>query len=138
MLSLDLKSGEYLTIGENVAVQIFQQSGASFRVAVQAPREVAIMRGEVYERSGGKRPAGLMSRRPKAPCEQVRNAKRLEQLARRKEQSQQKQRAQEEVAHGLREILDQVEGLGIEGSVREKVEALRARLASLSEEPAAN
>ena len=56
MLSLQLKSGDYLTIGDDIAVQIFQQSGSAFSVAVKAPREILILRGEVLERSGGKRP----------------------------------------------------------------------------------
>ena len=50
MLSLQMKSGEYLTIGENIAVQVFQ-AGSSFRVSVQAPREIPILRGEVRERT---------------------------------------------------------------------------------------
>lgn len=37
MLSLQLKSGEYVTIGEEIAVQVFKQSGDSFHVAVKAP-----------------------------------------------------------------------------------------------------
>ena len=49
MLSLQLKSGEYLTIGDHIAVQIFQQTGSCFQVAVQAPREWPILRGEVRE-----------------------------------------------------------------------------------------
>ena len=40
MLALQLKSGEYLTIGDDVVVQIFQQPGSSFRVEIKAPREV--------------------------------------------------------------------------------------------------
>ena len=41
MLALQLKSGEYLTIGDDVVVQIFQQPGSSFRVEIKAPREVS-------------------------------------------------------------------------------------------------
>ena len=59
MLSLQMKSGEYLTIGENIAVQVFQ-AGSSFRVSVQAPREIPILRGEVRERAGAERPPGLL------------------------------------------------------------------------------
>ena len=36
MLSLQLKSGEYLTIGDDIVVQVFEQGGA-IRVAVKAP-----------------------------------------------------------------------------------------------------
>ena len=36
MLSLQLKSGEYLTIGDDIVVQVFEQGG-TIRVAVKAP-----------------------------------------------------------------------------------------------------
>ena len=83
MLSLQLKSGEHLTIGDDIVVQVFEQGGA-IRVAVKAPRELPILRGEVHER-GGERPDGLLRQRPKTPSERVRNARRLEELARKKE-----------------------------------------------------
>ena len=66
MLSLQLKSGEYLTIGEDIAVQIFQ-TGSSFRVAVKAPREIPIVRGEVLERQGEDRPLPAGAGRQAAP-----------------------------------------------------------------------
>lgn len=58
MLTLRLKSGEYLTIGDDIAIQVFRQAGDSVEVAVKAPREIPVLRGGVLERSG-KRPAGL-------------------------------------------------------------------------------
>ena len=83
MLSLQLKSGEYLTIGDDIVVQVFEQGGA-IRVAVKAPRELSILRGEIRERDG-QRPDGLLRQRPKTPSERVRNARRMEELARKKE-----------------------------------------------------
>ena len=83
MLSLQLKSGEYLTIGNDIVVQVFDQGGA-IRVAVKAPRELSILRGEVHERDG-ERPGGLLRQRPKTPSERVRNARHMEELARKKE-----------------------------------------------------
>lgn len=56
MLSLQLKTGEYITIGDEVVVQLNQVSGDRCKVMVQAPREMTILRGEVLERSGGERP----------------------------------------------------------------------------------
>ena len=56
MLSLNLKQGEYLTVGSDVVVQLDRISGDSCTLAVQAPREIPILRGEVLERSGEKRP----------------------------------------------------------------------------------
>ena len=63
MLFLQLKSGEYLTIGENITVQVFRDAGDRIRVAVKAPKDIAILRGEVRERNGTGRPDGLIG-----PC----------------------------------------------------------------------
>ena len=60
MLFLQLKSGEYLTIGEEIAVQVFHGPGTRIRVAVKAPKEVSILRGEVWDRNGEARPEGLI------------------------------------------------------------------------------
>lgn len=60
MLFLQLKSGEYLTIGEDIAIQVFQDSGNRIRVGVNAPKDFTILRGEVLERTGAERPEGLM------------------------------------------------------------------------------
>lgn len=56
MLSLSLNQGEYMTIGDKVVVQLDCISGGSCKLAVQAPRELTILRGEVFERTGGQRP----------------------------------------------------------------------------------
>jgi len=56
MLSLQLKTGEYMTIGENVVVQLNQISGDRCKLMIQAPKEISILRGEVLERTGGQRP----------------------------------------------------------------------------------
>ncbi len=60
MLFLQLKSGEYLTIGEDIAVQVFQDTGNKIRVGIAAPRDFTILRGEVRERNGEARPKGIM------------------------------------------------------------------------------
>ena len=91
MLSLQLKSGEYLTIGEDITVQVFKQSGSAFCVSVKAPREVSVLRGEVHERSG-ERPDGLLEKRPKSMARRrydaKRQTKRLEEKAERERQRQ--------------------------------------------------
>jgi len=63
MLSLQLKDGEYLTIGEEIVVQVFASS--TVRVSVQAPRDLTILRGEVLERNGADRPVCLYGQTPK-------------------------------------------------------------------------
>ena len=60
MLCLQLKDGEYLTIGDDIAVQVFRGPGPQIRVAVCAPRELTVLRGEVRERNGAARPKGLV------------------------------------------------------------------------------
>ena len=47
MLFLQLKPGEYLTIGEDIAVQVFHGPGTRIRVAVKAPKEVSIKRTDI-------------------------------------------------------------------------------------------
>lgn len=89
MLSLQMKSGDYVTIGENVVVQVFRDSGPQFRISIKAPKEIPIMRGAVLERAGQERPDGLHKRGPKkSPSEQIRSARKLEELAKRQEARQ--------------------------------------------------
>ena len=60
MLFLQMKRGEYLTIGEDIVIQAFPDSGSSLRLAITAPKEVTILRGEVLERNGEERPQCLL------------------------------------------------------------------------------
>ena len=62
MLSLQLKDGEYLTIGEDIVIQVFNNS--TIKVAVQAPREMTVLRGEVLERNGEGRPDCVFDSKP--------------------------------------------------------------------------
>ena len=54
ILPLQLKDGEYLTIGEDIVIQVFTNS--AIRVSVKVPKNMPILRGEVLERTGGERP----------------------------------------------------------------------------------
>lgn len=87
MLTLRLKSGEYLTIGENIAVQVFQKKNNYLEVAVEAPRDMSILRGEVYEQEND-RPDFLRAQRTKTPSERAANIRRKENLARRADAAQ--------------------------------------------------
>lgn len=60
MLFLQMKEGEYLTIGEDIIVQVFPDSSTAARLAIKAPKDLAILRGEVRERNGAQRPKGLV------------------------------------------------------------------------------
>lgn len=56
MLSLQLRTGDYLTIGKDVVVQLNHISGDRCRLMIKAPREVPVLRGELLERAGAERP----------------------------------------------------------------------------------
>lgn len=60
MLFLALTPGDYLTIGDDVVIQLDKLAGNRCKLAVQAPKEVPVLRGKVLERAGGERPGYLM------------------------------------------------------------------------------
>ena len=60
MLFLQMKEGEYLTIGEDIVIQVFPDSSTTARLGIKAPKEITILRGEVRERNGCRRPNGLV------------------------------------------------------------------------------
>ena len=62
MLFLQLKDGEYLTIGEDIVIQVFTNS--TIKVSVQAPKEMTILRGDVLERNGEERPDCVFAQSP--------------------------------------------------------------------------
>lgn len=125
MLSLQLKSGDYITIGDNVVVQVFKDSGPEFRVSVKAPREIPIVRGKVLEREGAQRPDGLHQRSPKSPARQLQSARRLEKLAQLREEDQ---RDRDDHAAAVSEMRAILEGLKTDPAVQKKLQALLLRL----------
>ncbi len=68
MLVLQLRTGEYMTIGDDVVIQVNDVSGDRCKLVIKAPREIPVIRGELLERSGAKRPECVMgSRRQHKP-----------------------------------------------------------------------
>ncbi|WP_371362984.1 Translational regulator CsrA [Sporomusa rhizae] len=49
MLALTRKIGERIVIGDNITVTIVDIKGDSIRIGVDAPKEVKIYRGEIYD-----------------------------------------------------------------------------------------
>lgn len=65
MLKLSLSAGEYLTIGEDIVVQVYRCEGGRSYLAIDAPRDVPVVRGKVRERLGAQRPEQLSQMPPK-------------------------------------------------------------------------
>lgn len=59
MLKLTLLPEEYLVINDNIVVQLSRVAGGHADIAVEAAREIPIVRGTVFERQGGRRPECL-------------------------------------------------------------------------------
>lgn len=49
MLVLGRKPGEYVMIGKEIMVKVVRSEAGDLRLAIDAPRSVNIVRGEVYE-----------------------------------------------------------------------------------------
>ncbi len=59
MLKLTLFPDEYFTIDDRIVVQLQRIAGGRVILAVEAPREMSVLRGTLLEQQGGKRPACL-------------------------------------------------------------------------------
>jgi len=51
-----MRRGDYVTIGDDIVIQIDQLNNERAHLTINAPREVPVIRGEVLERNGGQRP----------------------------------------------------------------------------------
>ena len=56
MLCITMRKGDYFTIGEDIVIQFDYLSSERVHLTIRAPRDVPILRGDVLERGGGKRP----------------------------------------------------------------------------------
>jgi len=48
MLVLGRKPGEFVVIGDNIMVKVIRSGEGDLRLAIDAPKNVDIMRGELY------------------------------------------------------------------------------------------
>jgi carbon storage regulator len=51
MLRLTLKETDYIMIGDNIKIMLERTQRGAMAIAIDAPKSVPILRGEVYERS---------------------------------------------------------------------------------------
>lgn len=49
MLVLGRKPGEFVVIGDNIMVKVVKSEEGDLRLAIDAPKNVNIMRGELYD-----------------------------------------------------------------------------------------
>lgn len=49
MLALTRKAGERIVIGDNIVVTVVHIKGDSTRITIDAPKEIKIYRGEIYD-----------------------------------------------------------------------------------------
>ena len=49
MLVLTRKAGESLVIGDNIIIKVLEVKGETVKIGIEAPREVAVHREEVYQ-----------------------------------------------------------------------------------------
>ena len=49
MLALTRKAGERIVIGDSITITVVDVKGESIRLAIDAPREIKIYRGELYD-----------------------------------------------------------------------------------------
>lgn len=102
MLSLQIKSGDYITIGDNIVIQVFKESSSRMRVSIQAPRETPVLRGAVREREGGERPSVLKDSLRPSPSSQRYAERQQQKLAAQRRQDTQRVDAVQQ----LRSLLD--------------------------------
>lgn len=84
MLNLNLKEGEYLTIGDDIVVQTFPY-GSQTQVLIDAPREMTILRGKLRERGGEEKPGAVIEGyRKQTPSDRRHAEARQEKLMKRR------------------------------------------------------
>lgn len=51
MLVLGRKPGEYVMIGDDIKIQVVRSEKGDLRLAIAAPKDISITRGEIYKDS---------------------------------------------------------------------------------------
>ena len=51
MLVLGMRPNDYILIGDDIMVKVIKGSGDNIRLAIEAPKDVPVVRGNVYERN---------------------------------------------------------------------------------------
>lgn len=62
MLVLGRKKGEAINIGDNIRIVVLDVAGDSARIGIEAPKELAVYRSEIYEAIQEENKAAMASR----------------------------------------------------------------------------
>ena len=65
MLCISMKPSDYFVVGKDTVVQLDRLNGDRVHLVINAPKDVPILRGDVLERKGGKRPDCVLERSPR-------------------------------------------------------------------------
>lgn len=68
MLILTRRVGETLMVGDDVTVTVLGVKGNQVRIGVDAPKDVAVHREEIYQRIQNEKEAGDAAKKPQAPA----------------------------------------------------------------------
>jgi carbon storage regulator len=69
MLVLTRKSGEVITIGDDVRITVIGIEGSQVKIGIDAPKEVKVHRAEILERIRQENAAGIEHRKKEYPAE---------------------------------------------------------------------
>jgi len=62
MLVLTRKLGETIVIGDNITIKVVDIHGKQIRLGIEAPTEISIFRGEIYDRIQEENQRALLNR----------------------------------------------------------------------------
>ena len=69
MLVLTRKSGEVITIGDDVRVTVIGIEGSQVKIGIDAPKQVKVHRAEILERIRQENAAGIVRQTKEYPAE---------------------------------------------------------------------
>ena len=127
MLSLHVKRGEYITIADNIVIQVLSDGGWA-TLLVDAPREIPVLRGALREKIGLEAPAQIHGDHPK-PRDRSSPSYR-----KRKERYFDRAEAQRRRRETARAAIDRLEALSASSPEGEEIRRLLREIAPLTEE----
>lgn len=68
MLILTRKTGQSLVIGNEIVVRILEVSGDNVKIGIEAPRDIAVHRQEVYDSIKEENQAAALVKNNVLPC----------------------------------------------------------------------